>query len=170
MLVFGNASVLLFEPKIHLLSWSKSSSVSTAAYGKCECFVMWCMDAQSCPTLCDPMDYSPPGFSVTGILQARILEWFAISCFRLSFWLPGDGVGTTWAGRRQGLNPVSCISCLGRLILHHCTTWEAPVTFWPTQYILSCWLLWGCSIPNHLYHNCPLLTLPHRALQLQKDK
>ena len=35
--------------------------------------------AQSCPTLCDPTDYSPPGFSVHGILQARILEWVAIS-------------------------------------------------------------------------------------------
>ena len=34
---------------------------------------------QSCPTLCDPMDYSPPGFSVHGILQARTLEWVAIS-------------------------------------------------------------------------------------------
>ena len=34
--------------------------------------------AQSCPTLCDPMDYSPPDFSVQGILQARILEWGAI--------------------------------------------------------------------------------------------
>ena len=34
---------------------------------------------QSCPTLCDPMDYSPPGSSVHGISQARILEWFAIS-------------------------------------------------------------------------------------------
>ena len=32
-----------------------------------------------CPTLCDPMDYSPPGSSVHGILQARILEWVAIS-------------------------------------------------------------------------------------------
>ena len=30
---------------------------------------------QSCPTLCDPMDSSPPGFPVPGILQARILEW-----------------------------------------------------------------------------------------------
>ena len=30
---------------------------------------------QLCPTLCDSMDYSPPGFSVHGILQARILEW-----------------------------------------------------------------------------------------------
>ena len=34
---------------------------------------------QSCPTLCDPRDGSPPGSSVPGILQARILEWVAIS-------------------------------------------------------------------------------------------
>ena len=40
--------------------------------------------AQSCPTLCDPMDCSPPGSSVHGILQARILEWVAISFSRES--------------------------------------------------------------------------------------
>ena len=34
---------------------------------------------QSCPTLCDPIDSSPPGCLVPGILQARILEWVAIS-------------------------------------------------------------------------------------------
>ena len=34
---------------------------------------------QSCPILCNPIDYRPPGFSVHGILQARILEWVAIS-------------------------------------------------------------------------------------------
>ena len=34
--------------------------------------------AQSCPTLCDLMDCSPPGSSAHGILQARILEWVAI--------------------------------------------------------------------------------------------
>ena len=34
---------------------------------------------QSCPTLCDPIDGLPPGFSVPGILQARTLEWVAIS-------------------------------------------------------------------------------------------
>ena len=34
---------------------------------------------QSCSTLCDPIDGSPPGSSVPGILQARILEWVAIS-------------------------------------------------------------------------------------------
>ena len=38
--------------------------------------------AQSCPTLCDPMDCSPPGFSVHGIFQAWILEWVAISFSR----------------------------------------------------------------------------------------
>ena len=35
--------------------------------------------AQSCPTLCNPMDCSPPGSSVHGIFQARVLEWVAIS-------------------------------------------------------------------------------------------
>ena len=34
---------------------------------------------QSCPTLCDPIDGSPPGFPVPGILQARTLEWVGIS-------------------------------------------------------------------------------------------
>ena len=34
---------------------------------------------QSCPTLCDPIDGSPPGSSVPGILRARILEWVAMS-------------------------------------------------------------------------------------------
>ena len=38
--------------------------------------------AQSCPTLCNPVDCSPPGSSVHGILQARILEWVAISFSR----------------------------------------------------------------------------------------
>ena len=35
--------------------------------------------AQSCPTLCDSTDHRPPGLSIHGILQARILEWVAIS-------------------------------------------------------------------------------------------
>ena len=34
---------------------------------------------QSCPTLCDPIDSSPPGSTIPGILQARTLEWVAIS-------------------------------------------------------------------------------------------
>ena len=39
---------------------------------------MLCLVAQSRPTLCNPMDCSPPGHSVHGIIQERILEWVAI--------------------------------------------------------------------------------------------
>ena len=39
---------------------------------------------QSCPTLCDPIDGSPPGSPVPGILQARTLEWVAVSFSRCS--------------------------------------------------------------------------------------
>ena len=42
----------------------------------------WSEVAQSCPTLCDPMDSSPPGSTVHGIFQARILEWATISFSR----------------------------------------------------------------------------------------
>ena len=50
--------------------------------------------AQSCPTLCDPIDCSPPGSSVHGILQARILEWVAVSFPRGSSG-PRDQTGTS---------------------------------------------------------------------------
>ena len=47
------------------------------------CYVLYAAAAakslQPCPTLCDPIDSSPPGSPVPGILQARILEWVAIS-------------------------------------------------------------------------------------------
>ena len=73
-------------------------------------FVCVCVQLlQSCPTLCDPMDCSPPGSSVQGIFQARILEWMAISSSRGSSW-PRDQT------------QVSCISCIGRQILYHCVT------------------------------------------------
>ena len=66
--------------------------------------------AQLCPTLCDPMDCSSPGSSVHWIFQARILEWVAISR------------GSSWPRNRTC---VSCVSCFGRRILYHCTTWKA---------------------------------------------
>ena len=40
---------------------------------------------QSCPTLCDPIDGGPPGSPVPGILQARTLEWVAISFSSISY-------------------------------------------------------------------------------------
>ena len=42
-------------------------------------FAAAAMSLQSCPTLCDPIDGSPPGSPIPGILQARTLEWVAIS-------------------------------------------------------------------------------------------
>ena len=54
-------------------------------------FLWWVHDKslQSCPTLCKPKDCSPPSSSVHGILQARTLEWIALSSSRGSF-LPRD--------------------------------------------------------------------------------
>ena len=69
-----------------------------------------CVYAQWHPTFCDPVDCSPPGSSVRGITQARILR---VGCH---FFLQGSFL-------TQGLNPVSCI---GRRILYHCSC-----TLWP---------------------------------------
>ena len=62
--------------------------------------------------LWDLMDYSPPGSSVHGILQARILKHDAISYSR------GSSQPRDWIC-------ISCISCIGRWILYHCTIGEA---------------------------------------------
>ena len=51
--------------------WTPLSNIAAAAAAAAS--------LQSCPTLCDPIDGSPLGSSVPGILQARILEWVAIS-------------------------------------------------------------------------------------------
>ena len=70
--------------------------------------------AQSCLTLCDPMDCSPPGSSVHRILQARILEWVAISFSRVSS-QPRD-----WTH----------ISCIGRGFLYHQHNQGSPISVW----------------------------------------
>ena len=49
---------------------------------------------QSCPTLCDPLDGSPPGSPIPGILQARILEWVAMPFSRGSS-QPEDRTGVS---------------------------------------------------------------------------
>ena len=68
-----------------------------------------CMRAMSlplCPTLCNPMDHSPPGSSVLGILQARTLEWVAVPSSRGSS-PPRD-------------RTLSCyVSCIGRWVPYH---------------------------------------------------
>ena len=61
----------------------------------CVCCVLV---VQSCVTFCDPVDYSPPGFSVHGILQVRILKWVAIS-FSMGSSQPRD---RTWVSCLAG--------------------------------------------------------------------
>ena len=65
---------------------------------------------QSSLTVCNSMDCSLPGSSVHGIFQARTLGWVAISYPRGSSWL------RDWTHN----------SCIGRWVLYHCATWEAP--------------------------------------------
>ena len=76
---FENVTLLHFETISQRLHWEKiiifsihstTSICAAAAAAKL---------LQSCPTLCDPIDGSPPGPTVPGILQARTLEWVAIS-------------------------------------------------------------------------------------------
>ena len=68
---------------------------------------------QSFLTLCYPMDCSSPDSSVHGILQARILESIAISSSRRS-------------SQSRDWTQVSYVSCIGRRVIDHCATWEAP--------------------------------------------
>ena len=58
-----------WNPKILLFHFEDNLKYTTAA----------AKSLQSCPTLCDPIDGSPPGSSIPGTLQARTLEWVAIS-------------------------------------------------------------------------------------------
>ena len=61
---------------------------------------------QLCPSLCDRMGYSPPGSSVHEILQARILEWVAMTSSKGSSQL------------RDQIH-ISYVSCIGRQVLYH---------------------------------------------------
>ena len=75
-----------------------------------------CVCAQSLsrvPLFRNFMDCSPPDSSVRGISQARTLEWVVIPSTRASF-------------RLRDQNHNSCISCIGKWILYHWATWEAP--------------------------------------------
>ena len=67
-----------------------------------------CPRAQSCPTLCDPVDGRRPGSSVHGILQARTLEWVAIS---------------SSMGSSRPRDPTHTF-CTGRRVHYHRATWE----------------------------------------------
>ena len=68
--LFKNSEVLLYS--LSKLFIHKAVTPRTAAATAAK-------SLQSCPSLCDPIDSSPPGFPIPGILQARTLEWVASS-------------------------------------------------------------------------------------------
>ena len=73
------------------------------------CILEMCVHDKSlqlCPTPCNPMDCSPPVYSVHGILQARTLEWVAMSSSRRS-------------SRSRDRTCISYISCFGRQVVYH---------------------------------------------------
>ena len=73
---------------------------------------------QSCPTLCDPIDGSPPGSPIPGIPQARTLEWVAISFHEREKWKWSRSVVSNFS-RPHGLQPTR--------LLH---PWDSPGKYW----------------------------------------
>ena len=109
--------------------------------------------AQSCPTFCDSMDYSPPGSSVHGILQERILEWVAISLARGS-------------SRPRNRTQVSCIA--GRCF----TLWAArEASYFPssTIHVLNCMCASVC-VSMRWNHTCIFKYLNHRTQNYRYHK
>ena len=84
---------------------------------------------QSCPTLCDPMDCSPPGSSVHGILQARMLEWVVMSFSR----------GFSWP---RAQTHISCVSSI--IIFTTSTTRKAPSLWYPPHLKVKLWVAQSC--------------------------
>ena len=64
---------------IALTRWTFVGKVMSLLFNMLSAAAAAAKSLQSCPTLCDPIDGSPPGSPVPGILQARTLEWVAIS-------------------------------------------------------------------------------------------
>ena len=90
-------------PLFLICLWGNCRSTSHQSQYRIMMEIMpYCLHAQSCLTLCDPMDCSPPGSSVHGILQAGILKWIAISFSR----------GYSWP---RDQTQVSCVPCTDRL-------------------------------------------------------
>ena len=114
---------------------------------------VWLLSHFSHVQLCDPMDCSPAGSSVCGtqILQARILEWIAITFSR------GSSQPRDW----------TLVSCIDRQILYHCTTWEAQIykkiinMYWKSS-------SWSSSKTGIIISQCKCVLKKGKYLDLQR--
>ena len=123
---------------------------------------------QSCPTLSDPVDCSPPGSSVHGILQARVLEWVAMPSSRGSS-QPRDrtqvshtagGFFIIWATRETLENWVGSLSLLQRIFLTQELNWG----------LLHCrWILYQMSYQGSLFKSLLPAKKPGSIYELQMD-
>ena len=125
---YENLKSCLFK-KQFLLTLNWTLCFTDRMYRVCVCVcVCACTHAkllQLCPTLCHAMDCSPPDSSVHGILQARMVEWVAISSFSGSSW-PRDRTRGSWiAGSfftTEPLGSPGCIVPIHKVFPLHCTT------------------------------------------------
>ena len=120
------------------------------------CFTIWATAAaaaanllQSCPTLCDPIDGSPPGSPVPGILQARTPEWVAIS------------FSSTWKWKIN----VKSLSCARLLETSWTAAYQAPLSmgfsrqeYWSGVPLPS--PIWATAAAANLLQSCPILCNP----------
>ena len=115
-----------------------------------------CSDAQSCPTLCNPMECRPPGSCVHGILQGKNT---GVGCHFLF-----QGVFPT-----QRSNP--CFLCLlhgitsscRQILYHWATTWEAPDDTKSNFYLLEIW-----TYSSHVSYVCPECSVCAKRLHKRK--
>ena len=97
----ANCQSFLFWGKIFFFIQNPSYKMSTIYYFLIRIKHVCAKSPQSCPTLCNPMDCSPPGFSVHETLQARTLEWIAMPSSR-------------GHSQPRDLTSVSYVYCVGR--------------------------------------------------------
>ena len=98
---YTDCEILCPLPGIELGPWQWKCWVLIIGNSRppCTCICYCCLVAKSCLTLCDPMDCGPPGSSIHGISQARLLEWVAVSVSRGSS-QPRDWAHVSWIGRQ----------------------------------------------------------------------
>ena len=146
---------------------------------------MWV--AQSCPSLCDPMDCGPSGSSIHGIFQARIVKWVAIS---LSRDLPNAGIepkslmspalsgeffttSTTWEAQSNSYANIYSICFLGLLSMH---LFAQIVLFlyplWINTLQISWWIrqilsmsLWNTHSPGGIYFRSIVIWFKWKVVQ-----
>ena len=114
-----------------------------------EQYLLHAKSLPSCRTLCDPKDCSPPGSSVHGILQARILEWVAMP----------SSTGSRWPRDRTR---VSCSSCIAGRFFFTTEPPGKPTTVLERD-IISCGHL-SCG-PGLPISQVPLIQAPHNSNQ-----